>query len=223
MPILSPVYVVVKNSLERRAIGAMLGAVGYSCRPYLDARSFMEDVRFLPPGCVLLDVSPEDREARDMIASLCAQLSPFPILALASGAGVLAAVQTMRLGACDFLEKPLQLASLVAALDRASLGLTKQTLAHDQLTLARARLKTLCPRELDVLRGLARGQSNKALAFALEIGVRTVETYRASMLDRLGVKSLSAALLLVYQAGDDQFDLSHDVPVKDQTPVHSDR
>jgi two-component system, LuxR family, response regulator FixJ len=196
-----PVYVVVENSIERRAIGAVLGPKGFACSPYLEGRSFLEDIGFLSPGCVLLDVS--DRAGLDVIASLGARLSHFPVLAMGSGAGVPVAVRSMKLGACDFLEKPLQTASLVEALDGAFSALSTRIRAHDQRTFARARLDALCPRERDVLRGLVRGQSNKALAFELGLGVRTVETYRASMLDRLGVKTLSAALLLVYQADDD--------------------
>jgi two-component system response regulator FixJ len=111
------------------------------------------------------------------------------------------AVQAMKAGAVDFLEKPFGEDVLLASLTRAFGLLKDRAEKAERRTAAQGRIALLSSRENEVLRGLMAGHSNKLLARRLDISLRTVEMHRANMMDRLQVGSLAEALTLAVQAG----------------------
>jgi two-component system response regulator FixJ len=111
------------------------------------------------------------------------------------------AVQAMKAGAVDFLEKPFGEDVLLASLTRAFGLLKDRAEKAERRTAAQGRIALLSSRESEVLRGLMAGHSNKLLARRLDISLRTVEMHRANMMDRLQVGSLAEALTLAVQAG----------------------
>ena len=111
------------------------------------------------------------------------------------------AVQAMKAGAVDFLEKPFEKAALLAAIEDAFARIDASDQAATRAAEAEVILSALTPRERDVLEGLAKGLPNKTIAYDLDISPRTVEVHRANLMTKLGVRSLSDALRIAFAAG----------------------
>lgn len=194
------VYVVDDESEVRRSLGFFLKTAGFMPRPYLTGLDFLADSAGLLPGCVLLDIRMSDIDGLEVIERLGRAANRLPIIVMTGHGAIGTAVRAMKLGAVDFLEKPFENDVLIRALDQAFVTLERD--AHDdrQRRAAEQRIDALTPRERDVLALLADGKSNKEVAIALELSVRTVEMHRATMFDRLGVRTLPEALKLAFLA-----------------------
>jgi two-component system response regulator FixJ len=112
------------------------------------------------------------------------------------------AVQAMKAGAVDFIEKPFEKAVLLSAIEQGMERLMRATRDGSRAEEAGVRLQVLTPREREVLDGLARGLPNKTIAYDLGISPRTVEIHRANLMTKLGVRSLSEALRIAFAAQD---------------------
>ena len=123
-----------------------------------------------------------------------------PVIVLTGHGDVATAVAAMKNGAADFLEKPFEKAGLLDAIGRAVDAIDHRGAASGSEREARLRIAALTPRERDVLRELARGQPNKAIAHDLGISPRTVEVHRANVMSKLNVRSLSEALRIAFAA-----------------------
>jgi two-component system response regulator FixJ len=111
------------------------------------------------------------------------------------------AITAMKAGVFDFIEKPYDFGVLQTAVELAFAHLEKTGRAQEGFEKAKARIAVLSPRELQVLEGLVAGHANKTIAIELGISLRTVEIYRAGVMDKLKVGSLSEALRLAFTAG----------------------
>lgn len=194
------VYVIDDESDVRRSLGFFLKTAGFMPRPYLSGEDFLTDAPDLAPGCVLLDVRMPDINGLDVIERLGNRISHLPVIVMTGHGDISTAVTAMKLGAIDFLEKPFEDEALVAALGRGFDMLARDTQAEEERRGAERRIAALTPRERDVLRLLGDGKSNKEVAIALDLSVRTVEMHRATMFDRLGVRTLPEALKLAFRA-----------------------
>ena len=197
------VYVVDDESEVRRSLGFFLKAAGFLPRPFLSGRDFLAEAFELAPGCVLIDVRMPEIDGLDVIEELARRRFRLPMIVMTGHGDIATAVRAMKLGAIDFLEKPFEDGVLVQALDRGFDMLTKDVRAERDRRDAERRLEALTPRELDVLTLLANGKSNKEVAIALDLSVRTVEMHRATMFDRLDVRTLPEALKLAFRARPD--------------------
>jgi two-component system response regulator FixJ len=124
-----------------------------------------------------------------------------PVIVLTGHGDIGTAVEAMKNGAVDFLEKPFEKAQLLRALE---IGFHRLQNRRDELASAhdaRVRVAALTPRERDVLAGLVRGHPNKTIAYDLNISPRTVEVHRANVMSKLDVRSLSDALRIAFAAG----------------------
>jgi two-component system, LuxR family, response regulator FixJ len=194
------VYVVDDESEVRRSIGFFLKSVGYLPRPYLDGADFLTDAPDLEPGCVLLDVRMPGLDGLQLLERMGSSRRRFAFIVMTGHGDVATAVRAMKLGAVDFLEKPFEDEVLVACLERASAMLARDTDAERDRRDAERLLAALTPRERDVLMLLSEGKSNKEVAIALGLSVRTVEMHRATMFERLGVRTLPEAMKLAFRA-----------------------
>ena len=184
----------------RSSISFMLGAAGMTARAFRDGESFVEDVAQLDPGCILLDVRMPRMDGFQVMAALREANIDWPIIVMTGHGEIPVAVRAMKLGAVDFIEKPFSEDLLMSSLERAFLLLKDRGAKAERIRLARERIERLTPRELEVLRGLIAGYSNKLLAGHMGLSLRTVEMHRANMMDRLQVGSLAEALTLAVQA-----------------------
>ena len=200
------VYVVDDDPQIRTMLSAMIAecegrATGFQPHPFAGASDFLEATEFLKPGCILLDLRMPGMDGFEVMAELRRRDLDWPVIVMTGASDVANAVQAMKSGAMDFLEKPIRLQALEEALGTAAEQLVERSEAAERRRTARERISQLSAREQDVLNGLMAGQSNKELAQSLGIGLRTVEMHRGKMMERLGVGSVGQAVALALEAG----------------------
>jgi two-component system, LuxR family, response regulator FixJ len=195
------VYVVDDESDVRRSLGFFLKAAGYLPRPYLSGTDFLSDAGRVAPGCALIDVRMPDMDGLEMIARLGTNRARLPVIVMTGHGDIATAVRAMKLGAIDFLEKPFEDDVLIQALDHGFQLIDQSLEAERERRAAEQRIDALTPREREVLMLLTDGKSNKEVAITLDLSVRTVEMHRATMFERLGVRTLPEALKLTFRAG----------------------
>jgi two-component system response regulator FixJ len=163
---------------------------------------FLEHARDLAPGVLLLDFHMSGSSGLDVLR-IIRQSDPakFATIILTGEGNIGLAVQAMKAGALDLIEKPFEAALLIDTIDAAFSILAQDGVAAAHAEQACARIARLSPREREVLMGLIEGRANKVIAVALDISPRTVEIYRANLLEKLNVRSLSAALRIAFAAG----------------------
>jgi two-component system, LuxR family, response regulator FixJ len=197
------IHVIDDDESVRKATQFMLRAAGFEVRTYASGDAFLH-IRDMAPGCVLLDIRMPDMDGLAVQLAMRERGIALPVIVLTGHGDVSIAVQAMKLGAVDYLEKPFEKATLLAAIQVAFERLDGTDGALDTTRLANMRIAALTPREQDVLRGLARGRPNKRIAHDLGISPRTVEAHRANLMAKLDVRSLSEALHIAFAAGLDR-------------------
>lgn len=193
------VYVVDDDLETRRSLTLNLAAIGAEAWPFGSGDEFLEIFGHLMPGCILLDL--DARDGLEVLAALVRRDTGWPIIAMSGAAKVEVAVKAMKLGALDFLEKPVDSARLAGALRPAWSALEASLQQGEARRLAQGRLARLTPRELDISVALFAGRSNKTVAHEFGISVRTVEMHRAHIMTKLGVKSIAEAAVMATHAG----------------------
>lgn len=194
------VHLVDDDEAVRRSAGFMLKTSGYAVKSYACGPDFLRE-RVLAPGCILLDVRMPEMDGIEVQQALRARGSTWPVIVMTGHGDISVAVQAMKLGASDFLEKPFEKAVLLDAIAQAFEKLERSGRAEARASEAEIRLHALTPRERDVLEGLARGLPNKTIGYDLGISPRTVEIHRANLMTKLQVTSLSEALRIAFAAG----------------------
>ena len=195
------VHIVDDEDAIRRSASFMLRTSGFDTRTYQSGVEFLKEVKRADPGCVLLDVRMPEMDGLEVQRELNDRGVSLPVIVLTGHGDISIAVQAMKAGAVDFLEKPFEKNQLMVALDAGFARLERReeavTTSHD----AEVRIAALTAREQEVLQGLARGFPNKTIAYDLGISPRTVEVHRANLMTKLEVRSLSEALRIAFAAG----------------------
>lgn len=200
------VYVIDDDRDVRMMISRMIGEVEISgaalqAHPFADATDFLDAVGELPPGCALLDLRMPEVDGFAVLAALKERDLDWPVIVMTGAGDIASAVQAMKLGAVEFLEKPIRLTALEDAIKAAARTLRERLAVSERRREARDRVGRLSGREMEVLLGLLGGASNKELARNLGIGLRTVEMHRGNMMERLAVASVAQAVALAIEAG----------------------
>lgn len=174
-----------------------------SVRPFVSASDFLEELRYLPPAPILLDIRMADIDGLKLLEILKEQAVFWPVIILTAHGDVGVAVQAMKLGAIEFLEKPFAPEALDQAIGQA-FGLLEQT-EHvvSERDQARCRLESLTARESQIMAILMEGVPNKEVAHRLALSTRTVEMHRANALAKLKVKSIAEVVRLANVSGFD--------------------
>jgi two-component system response regulator FixJ len=195
------VYLVDDDEAIRRSAGFMLRTSGYVVKAYPSGTEFLKEAKDLSPGCVLLDVRMPGIDGLEVQRELRDRGIALPVIVMTGHGDVGVAVQAMKAGAVDFIEKPFEKAVLLEAIEAGYSRIERSSRAKARTADAQVRLQALTPREKDVLDGLARGMPNKTIAYDLGISPRTVEIHRANLMTKLEVASLSDALRIAFAAG----------------------
>jgi two-component system response regulator FixJ len=195
------VYVIDQDLDTRRALAAHLAGIGAEAWPFAGGGEFLGIIDHLLPACILLDMDMTNPSGLEVMRELGRRQAGWPIVALSAHQQVEVAVEAMKLGAVDYLAKPVGASTLSAALAPAWGALEKSIQTSEARRNAQERVSRLTAREVDVSMALLRGQPNKAVAYDFGISVRTVEMHRAHIMAKLGVKSLAEAAVLATQAG----------------------
>ena len=195
------VYVIDDDEAMRDSLQFLLDSAGYSVRLFESAQAFLDALPELMFGCVVSDVRMPGIDGIELLKRVKAQASPFPILIMTGHGDVPLAVEAMKLGAVDFLEKPFEDDRLMAMVDvairQAEPAAKNGAIAQD----IAARVASLSPRERQVMEGLIAGLSNKLIAREYDISPRTIEVYRANVMTKMQAGNLSELVRFAIRAG----------------------
>lgn len=195
------VHLVDDDEAIRRSASFMLRTSGYLVKTYASGVELLAIGKAIPAGCILLDVRMPEMDGLEVQAALKEHGVLLPVIIMTGHGDVNVAVQAMKAGAVDFIEKPFEKAVLLSAIDEGFARIEQAGRRHARAEEAKVRLEALTPREADVLQGLVRGHPNKTIAYDLGISPRTVEIHRANLMTKLEVASLSEALRIAFAAG----------------------
>jgi two-component system response regulator FixJ len=196
------VHVIDDDEAVRRSAAFMLKHSGYRVESWVSGVEFLKDAKNAERGCVLLDVRMPEMDGLEVQREMANRGIDMPVVILTGHGDVAVAVQAMRAGATNFIEKPYEKEALLGAIEEAYGRLDRDRSKDMQAAEARVRLASLTGRERDVLNGLVQGNPNKTIAYDLGISPRTVEIYRANMMEKLRARSLSEALRIAFIAED---------------------
>ena len=195
------VYVIDDDEAMRDSLNFLLDSSGFSVRLFETAQGFLDALPGLAFGCVVSDVRMPGLDGIELLKRMKATQSPFPIVIMTGHGDVPLAVEAMKLGAVDFLEKPFEddrLTTMIeAAIRQAAPAAKSEAIAQD----IAARVASLSPRERQVMDGLVAGLSNKAIAREYDISPRTIEVYRANVMTKMQAGSLSELVRFAMRAG----------------------
>lgn len=194
------VAIVDDDDAVRHSTAQLIERAGYRVQAFASGDDFLAR---LPEhlDCVLLDMRMPGRSGLDVLKVLDESDDPPSVLVLTGYGDIALAVEAMRLGAADFLEKPYAPAALLAGIDYACTLRAQPRASQAVKREAAARLETLSERQRQVLRGIVKGQPNKIIAYELGLSIRTVEAYRAQMLIKLGARSTAEAVRIALAGG----------------------
>lgn len=195
------IHIVDDDDAVRDSAALLLEIAGYSVLTYGSGVDFLEAVSAAPAGCVLLDIHMPRMTGLEVQRVLRDRGVAWPVIVLTGQGDIGIAVQAMKGGAFEFLEKPYQNSVLLGAITEAFERLETVIEEGARAASAQALVATLTPRELQIMRGLLGGLPNKLIAHELDLSVRTVEVYRATVMDKLGARSLSTAVRIAMAAG----------------------
>jgi two-component system, LuxR family, response regulator FixJ len=201
MPDKSVVHVIDDDEALRESLAFLLETAHFEVRTYDSALRFLEALRHAEPGCIITDVRMPGMSGLELLRQLGNLESTFAVIVITGHGDIPLAVEAMKLGAVDFLEKPFDDNALIAAV-RSALSRRERDLERDSEKLEiHSRIAALSNRERQVLEGLVAGHANKTIAFDLGISPRTVEIYRANLMTKMQASSLSDLVRMTLMAG----------------------
>jgi two-component system, LuxR family, response regulator FixJ len=201
MPKPGKVYVIDDDEAMRDSLNFLLESSGFEVTLFDNAQNFLDALPELEFGCVLSDVRMPGLDGIELLKRLKALHSTFPIITMTGHGDIPLAVEAMKLGAIDFLEKPFEDDRLIKMIETA-IRQAAPAAKSDALTQEiAARVATLSPRERQVMNGLIAGLSNKLIARDYDISPRTIEVYRANVMTKMQANSLSELVRLAMRAG----------------------
>ncbi|TPG53887.1 response regulator transcription factor [Sphingomonas glacialis] len=196
------VYVIDDDDVLRKALVSLLSVRSdLLVRTFRSGEEFFESATEQDAAVILVDHNMPGMSGLDLISRTSLVPGRYATIMLTGCGNISLAVAAMKGGAFDFLEKPYDPAFLLALIDQAFVHLDMDSSTVKRKFVAKNKISELSPRETDVLKGLIEGRSNKVIAHDLNISPRTVEIYRANMMDKLDVRSLSEALRVAFMAG----------------------
>lgn len=193
------IFVVDDDEAVRDSLQALLQTRGFEVRVFESAPMLLAAIDKDTRGCVLTDVRMPEMDGLELQRRLAGHM--LPVVVMSGHGDIPMAVQAMRDGAVDFVEKPYSDETILGAVARAA-GLAEQRARTvGSKAEAKTRLARLTPREREVLDRLVEGLQNKAIAHVLEISPRTVEIHRANVMEKMQARSLSDLVRMALAAG----------------------
>ncbi len=195
------VYVVDDDGAMRDSLDFLLGAAGFSVQVFDSASSFLDAVPSGQTGCLVTDVRMPGMDGIELLKRLKKENAALCVVVVTGHGDVPLAVEAMKLGAADFVEKPFEDERLIDAIRAALAGASESAKGDAGSAEIASRVASLSPRERQVLEGLVAGLSNKAIARDYDISPRTVEVYRANLMAKMQAANLSELVRLAMRAG----------------------
>jgi len=195
------IHVVDDDSAMRDSLAFLLDVNGFAPKAYDSANAFLSGAAIKLPTCVVSDIRMPGLNGIDLVRELRRKGTQCPVILITGHGDVALAVEAMKAGAADFIEKPFDDSALLEAIRTALEAHSSVQGSNTAKKEAEARLAELSPRERDVLRGLVAGKINKVIAHELSISPRTVEVYRANLMAKTGARSMSELMRIALAAG----------------------
>jgi two-component system, LuxR family, response regulator FixJ len=192
------VHVIDDDEAMRDSMAFMLEMQGFEARLHDSATRFLEIAATAEAGCIVTDVRMPGMTGLELIRALKARGIGMPVVVMTGHGDVPLAVEAMKAGVVDFVEKPFSDEVMVRAVRTA---LTAPPTADAARQDALSKLEGLSPRERDVLLGVVAGKANKVIAHDLQISPRTVEIYRANLMTKTGARNMPDLMRLALAAG----------------------
>jgi two-component system response regulator FixJ len=185
------VHVIDDDEAIRQSLAFLLQAAKLEVKTYSSAMAFLDALPDTAWSCVITDVRMPGMSGVDLLRRLKELKIAVPVIVITGHGDVALAVEAMKVGAVDFLEKPFDDEVLLASVQSALKRQDGETKRYTERLEIEGRLASLSNRERDVLGGLVAGRANKQIAFDLGISPRTVEIYRANLMNKMKAGSLS--------------------------------
>lgn len=185
------IHVVDDDQAVRESLLFLLEADGLVCKTYDTAAALLTRATDLEPGCVVTDIRMPGMSGLELVGELKRLALPHPVIVLTGHGDVALAVEAMKAGVTDFLEKPFNDESLLRAVRGACATGQTEAARHAERAEIERRIGELTARERDVFEAIVAGDSNKVAAQKLDISPRTVEIYRAHVMSKMKANSLS--------------------------------
>jgi two-component system response regulator FixJ len=192
------VFVIDDQAAVRDALCEMLRVFGYSVRTFESADGFLTALAGDEAGCIVADVRMPGTDGIELVRELARRRSALPVVLISGHADVPMAVAAIKAGAEDFIEKPVDDAQLLAAINR---SLARAYARQQSLGDVQRRFESLTAREMEVMDLVVRGYTSQAIATRLDISPRTVESYRVQIMDKMQAASVAVLVRLAVRLG----------------------
>jgi two-component system response regulator FixJ len=195
------VHVIDDDADVRQSLSFLLSTAGLAVQVHESAVAFLKVLPGVEGGCIVTDVRMPGMDGIELQRRLQSQKNSIPVIVMTGHGDIALAVEAMKAGAVDFIEKPFDDEILIAAIKSALARKRQQSALDPAAARVQERLKLLSERERQVLDGLVAGKPNKIIAYDLGISPRTVEIYRANVMTKMQADSLSALVRMALLAG----------------------
>jgi len=191
------VFVIDDQKAVREALGEMLNVFGFSVETYESADNFLAAIRNPQVGCIVADVRMPGTDGIALVRELARRKIRLPVVLISGHADVPMAVAGIKAGAEDFIEKPIDDAQLVAAINRGLTRTISEQTKQQSFDALSAHFARLTPRQIEIFDLVVQGFTSQAIAAKLAISTRTVESYRTQVMEKMQAESVA---VLVRQA-----------------------
>jgi two-component system response regulator FixJ len=195
------IHIVDDEEPVRKSLAFMLTMNGFAVRMHETASSFLQFAPSIRNGVLVTDLRMPDMTGVELIRKLTTSRAGIPSIVITGHGDVPMAVEAMKAGAIDFIEKPFGDTVIIEAIQRAAELLSDKMLDTDELAEVQTRLESLSDRERQVLAAVVAGLPNKSIAYDLDISPRTVEVHRANVMAKMKAKSLPQLVRMAIAAG----------------------
>lgn len=195
------VFVVDDDAPLRKSLDFLLRMAGFQVATFPSAGAFLDKPEHEGPACLITDVRMPEMSGIELMQVLRTQKQPLPVIVMTGHADVPLAVEAMKAGALDFLEKPFDDERLIGAIRTALQQGNERSRRNQQREEVLARRAMLSERERQVLEELVKGNPNKVIAYELGISARTVEIHRAHVMSKMQARSLSDLVRMALTIG----------------------
>ena len=195
------IYVIDDDEAVRHSLEFLLKTAGLTVRNFDSATAFLDELPQVRAGCVITDVRMPGVTGIDLLRRVKDRGIDIPVIVITGHGDIALAVEAMKIGAVDFLEKPFDDDVLLAAVKGCLTRTADSAKRSAELADIQEKLAALSNRERQVLEGLVAGKANKLIAFDLGISPRTVEIYRANLMTKMEANSLSDLVRMAMVAG----------------------
>lgn len=191
------VHIVDDEEAVRTSLAFLLGTSGFATRIHESATAFLDVAPGIRNGCLVTDLRMPDLDGVELLRRLKERDAMLPAIVISGHGDVQMAVEAMKNGALDFIEKPFSDDVIITAIERAVRQAETSTRDDATTKAITSRLASLSERETQVLKGVVEGLPNKAIAYELGLSPRTVEVYRAGLMGKMNAGSLSELVRMV--------------------------